>query len=77
MGKKMSYLLGRKDGFLEMQKQNHHQGYDITYQKIIIIIVSFIGFILLTKLLSCKVVVIAGMPYNFKVFGYLEFISLI
>jgi hypothetical protein len=36
--------------------------------------VSFIGYILLTKSLSCKVAALTRMPYDFKVFKYLEFI---
>jgi hypothetical protein len=39
--------------------------------------VSFIGYILLTKSLSCKVVTLTGMPYYFRVFKYSEFILLI
>jgi hypothetical protein len=42
-----------------------------------IILVSFIGYILLTKSLSCKCVALTGMPYYFKVIKYLEFISAI
>jgi hypothetical protein len=39
--------------------------------------VSFIGYNLLTKLLSCNVAALIGIPYYFRVFKYLEIISLI
>jgi hypothetical protein len=39
--------------------------------------VSFIGFILLTKSLSCNDVVLTGIPFYFRLFRYSEFISLI
>jgi hypothetical protein len=39
--------------------------------------VSFIGYIMSTKTLSCKVTALTGTPYDFRIFKYLEFISLI
>jgi hypothetical protein len=38
---------------------------------------SFIGYILLTKSLSCNVATLTGIPYYFKVFKYSEIIFLI
>jgi hypothetical protein len=39
-------------------------------------VVSFIGYILLTKSLPCKVPALTGISYYFRVFKYLKFISL-
>jgi hypothetical protein len=41
------------------------------------VVVSFIGFILLTKSLSCNDTVLTGIPFYFRVFRCWEFISLI
>jgi hypothetical protein len=39
--------------------------------------VSFICYILLTKSLSCNVAILTGIPYYFRVFKFLDIISLI
>jgi hypothetical protein len=39
--------------------------------------VSFVGFILLTKSLSCNVAVLTGISYHFRIIKYSEIISLI